>query len=133
MLEREVTDLAPTEVDGKEEIKDNSGEPKRKRQRLEENKCTEPVFNIGMLAVNGLMEMLQRVNSQMELREKISEQAGRAVSEMSKVVSDLHSLRKAVEESARNAKGREVWRGEAERLLGEEQEIEKGGQEEGRP
>ena len=86
-----------------------------------------------MFAVNGLMEVLQRVSSPMELGERTSEKTGRAVSETSKVVSALHSLRRAVEESARNAKGREVRRVEAERLLGEEQEIEKGGQEEGRP
>ena len=78
-----------------------------------------------MLAVNGLTETLQKVNSRMAIREKTSGRTEKAlteaISEMGKVASALNSLRKALEESARDAKRREERRVEAERLRDEEQ------------
>ena len=119
LLERGTEDTAPAEEDEEEE-------PRPKRQRLESNRGAEPpVFNISMLAVNGLMETLQKVNSRMAIREKTSGKTEKAlteaISEMGKVASALNSLRKAIEESARDAKRREERRVEAERLRDEEQ------------
>ena len=115
LLELGTSDTAPAEEE----------EPRPKRQRLEANRCAEPVFNIIMLAVNGLMETLQKVNSQMVIREKTYGKTGKAltesISEMGKVASALNSLRKALEESARDAKRREERRVEAERLSDVEQ------------
>ena len=66
LLVRGTADTAPAEEDKEEE-------PRPKRQRLESNRGAEPpVFNISMLAVNGLTETLQRVNSRMAIREKTS-------------------------------------------------------------
>ena len=66
LLERGTADTAPAEEDEEEELRP-------KRQRLESNRGAEPpVFNISMLAVNGLMETLQKVNSRMAIREKTS-------------------------------------------------------------
>ena len=119
LLERGTADTAPAEEDEEEE-------PRPKRQRLESNRGAEPpVFNISMLAVNGLTETLQKVNSWMAIREKTNGRTEKAlteaISEMGKVASALNSLRKAVEESARDAKRREERRVEAERLRDEEQ------------
>ena len=119
LLERGTAHTGPAEEDEEEE-------PRPKRQRLESNRGAEPpVFNISMLAVNGLTETLQKVNSRMAIREKTSGRTEKAlteaISEMGKVASALNSLRKAVEESARNAKRREERRVEAERLRDEEQ------------
>ena len=119
LLERGTADTAPAEEDEEEE-------PRPKRPRLESNRGAEPpVFNISMLAVNGLTETLQKVNSRMAIREKTSGRTEKAlteaISEMGKVASALNSLRKAIEESARDAKRREERRVEAERLRDEEQ------------
>ena len=81
LLELGTSDTAPAEEE----------EPRPKRQRLEANRCAEPVFNIIMLAVNGLMETLQKVNSQMVIREKTYGKTGKAltesISEIGKVAS----------------------------------------------
>ena len=119
LLEQGTADTAPAEEDEEEE-------PRPKRQRLESNRGAEPpVFNISMLAVNGLTETLQKVNSRMAIREKTSGRTEKAlteaISEMGKVASALNSLRKAIEESARDARRREERRVEAERLRDEEQ------------
>ena len=124
LLERGTADTGPAEEDEEE--------PRPKRQRLESNRGAEPpVFNISMLAVNGLTETLQKVNSRMAIREKTSGRTEKAlteaISEMGKIASALNSLRKAVEESARDAKRREERRVEAERLRDEEQRRTRGG------
>ena len=59
-----------------------------------------------MVAVNGLTETLQKVNNQMALREKTSGKTRKAISEINKVATALNSLKKAVEESARDAEKR---------------------------
>ena len=128
LLEREATDLTSNEADIGEngtDNTDNTDEPARKRQRTGVEKDDEPVFNLNMVALNGLTESLQKVKNQMGLREKASERTGKslveAICEMGKVVGALNSLGRAVEDSARDAKRREERRVEADRRRDEEQ------------
>ena len=125
LLEREVTDLTLNEVEAEEEQEGNAGQPKRKRRRTEEGDDDEPVFNINMVAVNGLTESLHKVKSQMILGEKASEKTGKElreeIGEIGKVVSALNGLRRAVEDSAKDARRREDRRAEVESRRDEEQ------------
>ena len=125
LLEREVTDLTSNEADIGENCTDSTDEPARKRQRTGLEKDDEPVFNLNMVALNGLTESLQKVKNQMGLREKASERTGKAlveaICEMGKVVGALNSLWRVVEDSARDAKRREERKVEAERRRDEEQ------------
>ena len=84
LLEREATDLTSNEVDIGEngtDNTDNTDEPTRKRQRTGVEKDDEPVFNLNMVALNGLTESLQKVKNQMGLREKASERTGKSLVE----------------------------------------------------
>ena len=58
LLDREVADATPNNVEAEMEQQGNAGQLKRKRRRTEEGDDDEPVFNINMVAVNGLTESL---------------------------------------------------------------------------
>ena len=80
MLERGISDVTPNEVEAEEEQQGSAVKPKRKRRRTEEEN-DGPVFNINMVAMNGLTESLHEVKRQMILREKAREKTGKELTE----------------------------------------------------
>ena len=97
------------------------GEPKSKKKRREEE---EPTFNISMVALNGLTETLQRLSSHMGNSEKSGVKIEKALTEttyaLGKVTEALNSMRKVLEENAKEERRREDRWIETERQRDEE-------------